>query len=135
MTQRWDRRLKTASGFLRDTAFRRHLRPFGPHDAGSRHQRKLDTMRSPVLSRRAGTDGRRFQIRNMSSFSSLVDMLRHQAQHTPDKRALVFSSGKPEIEPELSFAGLYSPGRDPGAANRGSDAARRPALHFLPVRA
>ncbi|WP_332116557.1 fatty acyl-AMP ligase [Azorhizobium caulinodans] len=44
----------------------------------------------------------------MSSFSSLVDMLRHQAQHTPDKRALVFSSGKPEIEPELSFAGLYA---------------------------
>ncbi|WP_051356791.1 fatty acyl-AMP ligase [Azorhizobium doebereinerae] len=39
---------------------------------------------------------------------SLVDMLRRQAQSRPDARALVFSSGKPEVEPELSYGGLQA---------------------------
>ncbi|GGF51740.1 acyl-CoA synthetase [Azorhizobium oxalatiphilum] len=39
-------------------------------------------------------------------FSSLVDILRHRAATTPEARALVFSSGKPGIEPELSYGQL-----------------------------
>ncbi|MGU3495801.1 fatty acyl-AMP ligase [Xanthobacteraceae bacterium A53D] len=44
---------------------------------------------------------------DIQPFPSLVHMLRHHADATPDARALVFSSGKPDHESELSFRQLH----------------------------